>query len=261
MVIVLNILSKASGLCAKASGLCVVLAVLVTIRPAFAQTPAAAEKPINFETRAELKALEKAAAAKDDNAGLYLIRYRLEHGDFREGDRIILRVVRGSGGFADTLVVRAGKQIQVPQVGALSLEGVLRSELVPTLSAYLSKYIRDPAVEANQLVRVGILGSVGRPGFYYIPPDIPLSDVLMAAGGPTGGADLGRVSVRREGDVIIDEKNARTALTNGMSLDFLHMVAGDEISVGQQRQFPWGLVLPVASTAVGLWLAYSHSHR
>ena len=254
MVMVLNTLSKGFAL-----GFA--FAVFATSRAASAQTPASAEKPINFETRAELKALEKAAAAKDDNAGLYLIRYRLEHGDFREGDRIILRVVRGSGGFADTLMVRANKQVQLPQVGLLSLEGVLRSELVPTLTAYLSKYIRDPVVEANQLVRVGILGSVGRPGFYYVPPDIPLSDVLMGAGGPTGGADLGRVSVRREGDVIIDEKNTRTALTNGMSLDFLHMVAGDEISVGQQRQFPWMFVLPLASTAVGLWLTYSHSHR
>jgi protein involved in polysaccharide export with SLBB domain len=254
MVMVLNTLSKVRGL-----GFA--FAVLATSRGAFAQTPAPAEKPLNFETRAELQALAKKAAARDDNQELYLIRYRLEHGDFQDGDRIILRVVRGSGGFSDTLVVRAGKHLQLPQVGDISLEGVLRSELVPTLSTYLGKYIRDPAVEASQLVRVGILGSVGRPGFYYFPADLPLSDVLMGAGGPTPVADLGKVSVRRNGDVIIDEKNTRTALTNGMSMDFLHMVAGDEISVGEKKPFPWGLVLPVATTVLGLALTYHYSHR
>src|SRR5438552_2036570 len=40
-----------------------------------------------------------------------------------------------------------------------------------------------------------------------------------------------------------------------------HHVEKIEISVGQQRQFPWMFVLPLASTAVGLWLTYSHSHR
>jgi polysaccharide export outer membrane protein len=212
---------------------------------------------VNFETRAELEAQAKKAAATQDKPATFLIRWRLEHGDFQDGDRIIIRVVRGSSGFADTLVLRNGKQLQLPQVGDVSLDGVLRSELVAKLTDHVSKFIRDPAVQATQLVRVGILGNVVRPGFYYVPADFPLSDVLMASGGPTQSAALDRATVRRNGDVIIDENNTRAALTNGMSLDLLHMVAGDEITVGKPREINWSLIIPITSTAIGLLIAFA----
>jgi hypothetical protein len=233
-----------------------IVAALATNRGAFAQTPATSEKPLNFETRAELEAQARIAEAKQDKGETYLIRWRLEHGDFQTGDRIIIRFIRGAGGSTDTLTVGAGKQLQLPQVGDFSLDGVLRSELVPKLTAYMSKYMRDPVVQARPLVRIGVIGNVARPGFYYAPPDVPISDVLMGAGGPTSIADLERVSVRRDGEVIIDEKNTYVALTNGMSMDLLHMVAGDQISVGKQRQIPWGMILPVVTTVIGLGIAY-----
>ena len=239
----------------------VLWAALVMSRPSLAQSSAPVEKPQNFETRAELEAQAKTADAKQDKHEAYLIHYRLEHGDFQDGDRIVLRIVRLPAAIAETLAVRNGKQLQLPQVGDVSLAGVLRSELAPKLTAYLAKYIRDPVVHAIPLVRVGILGMVGRPGYYYASADIPLSDVLMSAGGPNAIADLGRVEVKREGQVIIDGKNAQVALREGMSMDLLHMQAGDEISVGQQRSFPWPIVLPAVTTAIGIYFAYSHGHR
>lgn len=208
-----------------------------------------------FETRSELEARAKAAKAHQDDREAQLIAYRLEHGDFRDGDRIIVRVLRGSGSFSDTLFVRSGNKITIPQMGDLSLEGVLRSELVPTLTTHMAKFIRDPVVDAMQLSRVGILGSVGRPGFYYAPPDIPLSDVLMAAGGPSPAADLDKVKILRNGDMIVDEENSRRALTGGMSMDMLHLQAGDEITVGQQHSTNWPLIISLGSTALGLVFA------
>jgi protein involved in polysaccharide export with SLBB domain len=234
---------------------------LAIVRPSFAQSGSATEGPQNFETRAQLEAQVKLAEAKQDKPQAYLIHYRLDRGDFHEGDRIVLKVTRGASGFADTLLVRSGKTLQLPQMGELSLAGVLRSELVPKLAAHIGKYLRDPAVEAIPLVRIGILGSVGRPGFYYTSADIPLGDVLMSAGGPSSVADLEKITVRRDGDIIIDEKNTRTALTSGMSMDFLHMQAGDEISVGQQQATPWGLIIPALSTVIGLGLTFYHLHH
>jgi protein involved in polysaccharide export with SLBB domain len=239
----------------------VCLSALSTGRPSFAQSSAGAEAQRNFETRSQLEAQARLADLKQNKSEAYLIRYRLEHGDFQEGDRIIIRVVRGSTTFGDTTIVREGKKLLLSQMGELPLEGVLRSELVPRLTAHISKYVRDPFVEAKVLVRVGILGMVNRPGFYYAPPDLPLSDILMAAGGPNSLADLGRVLIRRDGDVIIDANNTRTAISSGMSMDFLHMQAGDEITVGQGRQIPWGIVLSAASAVLGLVLAYTSAHR
>ena len=248
MVVVLNIRSS----------LFAVGVIFSTLAPSrgFAQTAAGSEKPLNFETRAELEARAKLAEAKQDTREAYLIRWRLEHGDFRVGDRIVIRHISGVGGSRDTLTVRAGKVLQLPQVGDLPLDGVLRSELGPKITAYLSRYVRDPVLEARQLQRVGILGNVVKPGFYYVSPDAPLSDLLMGAGGPTPNADLEKISVRRDGEVIIDEPNTRRALTGGYSMDVLHMVAGDEITVGKSREIPWGMILPIATTVLGFVIAY-----
>lgn len=236
-------------------------AALSAASPSYAQGPGAIERPQNFETRAELEAQAITAEASHNKSEAWLIHYRLDRGDFHEGDRIVLKVTRGSAGFSDTLLVRGGKRLQLPQMGEVSLDGVLRSELVPRLSAHMANYLRDPEVQATQLVRVGILGNVGRPGFYYAPADIPLADVLMAAGGPNPVADLNKVLIRRDGEVIIDENNTRTALSSGMSMDFLHMQAGDEISVGRQKQVNWGMIMSGTSAALGLVFAYTRLHR
>lgn len=218
----------------------------------FTAQSAWAQEPLRFETRVELEARAKSADTTKHSGEAYLARYRLEHGDFRDGDRIVIRVLRGSAGFSDTLVVRTGKKLTLPQMGDVSLEGVLRSELEETLRTHMAKFIRDPLVDANQLVRIGILGHVGRPGFYYAPADIPLTDVLMAAGGPTPIADLGRVTILRDGEVIVDRRNTRNALNGGLSMDWLHMQAGDEISVGKQRQTNWPMIISMTSGLVGL---------
>jgi hypothetical protein len=234
---------------------------LATSRLCLAQSAVVADQERhNFETRAELEAQVKTAEAKGDKSEAWLIHYRLDHGDFREGDRIVVKV-QGAGGFSDTLVVRSGKRLQMPQMADLSLDGVLRSELTSRLTAYIGKYLRDPIVQANPLVRVGILGSVARPGYYYAAADLPLGDVLMLAGGPTPDADVAKVSVRREREIIIDEDNTRTALTEGMSMDMLHLQAGDEISVGQQRHFNWGVIVPTVTGILGLLVAFTQIHH
>ena len=226
-------------------------AILSTVQPSFAQT-VTPDLRQRFETRAQLEAQLKAAEKDNNKSAVYMIQSRLDHGDFYPGDRIFVTVKQGAAGFADTLVVRAGKRLDLPQAGDLSLEGVLRSELEPRLTEQLGKYLRSPVVKATPLVRLAILGGVGRPGFYYMPADVPLSDILMGAGGPTPDANLEKVTVRRDGDLVIDEPNTATAIREGMSVDMLHLQAGDEIQVGRQRHTNWGLIIPITSTAVGL---------
>lgn len=245
----------------KISSICVALTV-ATWLPCVSQAQTVTSGPLNFETREQLQDQLRLAELKQQTGEAYLIRYRLEHGDFQDGDRIALRLTRGSASLSDTLQIREGKKLVLPQLGEISLDGVLRSELTGRIEQYLTKFLRDPDVHTAPLVRVGILGNVARPGFYYVPAELPISDVLMISGGPTPAADLDRTSVRRNGDVIIDEKNTRVALSNGMSLDLLHILAGDEISVGERRQTPWGIILPVSSAVIGLAISLANMrHR
>jgi hypothetical protein len=211
-----------------------------------------------FESRAELDSMATAAEKGHRTSEAWLLRTRLEKGDFQEGDRILVQV-EGANIFTkpETLVVqngKGGKHLELPRMADLSLDGVLRAELADRIRQHLSQYIKQPNVRATPLVRVAVLGSVGHPGYFYTAADIPLSDVIMQAGGPNGNADLGRVSIRRGSEVIWDAKDTRAALADGMSIDQLHMRAGDEISIGDKRSFPWSttlaIVIPIITVVI-----------
>lgn len=205
----------------------------------------------NFESRAELDSQARQAEASQRPSDAALIRSRLQRGDFQLGDRILV-TVEGIGGFSDTLTVEADQRLPVPQLGELRLAGILRSELVPSLKAHVATFLKSATVRATPLVRLAVLGSVAKPGFYYTFADVPISDILMAAGGPTADADLAKVQIRRGTAVILAQGATRTAMAEGMSVDMLHLRAGDEIDVGKKRQFSGTTVLSILGGLVSL---------
>jgi protein involved in polysaccharide export with SLBB domain len=209
------------------------------------------------------RALRSAAFA----IGILLAFARVGHAqapdEFHVGDRIAL-TIEGPQALADTAVVRDGLVLRLPTFGDIPLAGVKRSNIQPYLTEQISKFIKDPVVHAIPLVRVSVLGEVGRPGFYSVPSDMLLSDVVMRAGGPTGNADLSRTVVKRDGSEILSKAQAQAALANGETLDQLQIAPGDEIVVGQRSSFGFGTVLQVFGVAIslaGLLLALSYRHH
>jgi len=213
--------------------------------PCFAQDSAAVKS--QFETRASLEAEEKQAEAQHRTSEAWLLKNRLENGDFQEGDRIVLVLHSDPQQLSDTLVVQAGKVIQLPRMSDLPLQGVLRSELPKKMTDHLAEYLRDPSSRVTPLVRIGVLGQVQRPGYYYTSADVLLSDAIMRAGGPGADADMSKVVIRRGADVIWSAADTRTALTDGLSLDRLHLRAGDEIQVGEKSHFSYTSALQIGS--------------
>jgi hypothetical protein len=202
-----------------------------------------------YESRDEIEAQAKTAESEKRSGEAWLLRQRLLKGDFQESDRIVI-VLQNTPTPADTYTVRSGKVVQFARFGDVSLDGVLRSELNEKISKHLAKFLKDSTVRATPLIRLGVLGRVNRPGYYYPAADVILSDVLMLAGGPVGDADLNKVVIRRGTEIIWKGTDTRTALADGLTLDRLHLRAGDEIEVGQKRQFSWTSVIPIASGIV-----------
>jgi polysaccharide export outer membrane protein len=101
-------------------------------------------------------------------------------------------------------------------------------------------------------VRLAVLGEVQRPGFYYTSADVLVSDMLMKAGGPAGDADLNNVVIRRAGDTIWNAQDTRTAMTDGLSLERLHLRAGDELYVSAQRHTNWMAIAQVTLSVAAL---------
>jgi hypothetical protein len=71
---------------------------------------------------------------------------------------------------------------------------------------------------------------------------------------------MNKMLIRRGGETIWNAQDTRTALTDGLSLDRLHLRAGDEIYLPEQHHFNWGLVTQIGLSALGLALAFVHFH-
>lgn len=237
-----------------------ILAIACTAASAAAQASAGATVESNgdvtthYETRAQLESLT-VAATRSGNAGeAALLRARLEHGDFQDGDRLIVTIRNNTVFRSDTVQLRAGRVLQIPTMPDLSLEGVLRSEVRDSVAAHVARYVRDPEVSVTPLLPIAVTGSVANPGYYYTSADAVLRDLIMRAGG-LRDADLDKVVIRRNGSVIWDRPAVRTALADGRSLDALHLRAGDELYVPAARHVSWTNILAVGASALAATVA------
>lgn len=221
--------------------------------------------PSHQASRAEIEALAIAAeqlaasSSGDDKlrdqrrAEAEALRMRLRDGDFRVGDRVVLNV-RGDSALTDTFTVRPGPSLSLPGLPPLPLQAVLRSELQDHLTRHVATLLRDPVVEAYPLIRLGVLGEVDRPGYYFVMPDALVTDAIMVAGGPTREADLTKTTVRRGTTRLWERHDLRAALMRGSTLDQLGLHSGDEIMIGERRG-RWEAVLRTAGYVSGIVLS------
>jgi protein involved in polysaccharide export with SLBB domain len=167
-----------------------------------------------------------------------LISDRLQQGDFQVGDRINLTVDQEPK-LSDTFTVATGRVINLPDVGSIPLAGVLRSELTDYLTRRIGQFVRNPVVRSKSLIRLSVLGGVGKPGYYTVPTQALVSDVLMQAGGPTSEAKLLDTRIERGKETLYGGEQLQQAIAQGRTLDALSLQAGDRI------------VVPTKGTAAG----------
>jgi protein involved in polysaccharide export with SLBB domain len=167
------------------------------------------------------------------------------------GDRIAL-TVEGPAAFSDTLVVRDGEVVQIPNIGEVSVKGVGRSQVQTFMSQEIAKYIKSPTVHAKTLIRIAVVGAVARPGFYSVPADYVLSDVLMEAGGPANSADVNRTKIQRGDKKVVSEKGVSQALASGWTVAQLQLASGDQVVVGERPRDTSDKVLRFTGLLVGI---------
>lgn len=205
--------------------------------PALAFGQGAADAPNAFASRetlvAELGRLETEGGAASHVA---LLRRRLAEGDFQPGDRIAV-IVDGEPELSDTFNIRPGPILVLPQVGEVPLDGVLRAEVHDRVAAAIARLVREPVVRTRPLLRVLIEGSVVRPGFYSVPPDVALADIVTIAGGLTSNAQVSKLEVRRGSDRLWGGGELQDALGRGATLDQLSLQAGDRLYVPSRGDF------------------------
>lgn len=184
-----------------------------------------ADRPL--ATREELETALQDAGSSD---AAVRIKARLSEGDFRRGDRIAL-LVQAESTLTDTFTVGNGPELMLPPptTGAMSLKGVLRSELQKKLTEYVGRFRNNPIVRAQPLIRIAVQGEVAQGGIYAVSADAQLADALMAAGGTTQFAKENRVTIARNGRAYWQGTAFDT------DLDAIGVKDGDQIVVGSSR--------------------------
>ena len=165
----------------------------------------------------------------------------------RVGDRIILKV-EGETQLSDTFTVTAGPALILPLVGSISLAEVRRENVEKLLTTEIGKFIRNPVVKARLLVRVAILGEVGKPGFYAVPIDALVSDVIMMAGGITKDSRTKDARIERNGVTTWRPESLRVAVRDSRTLTQLGVQPEDAFVV--PKKFDWEKVGRITSMVI-----------
>ncbi len=221
------------------------IGTLVWVQPLSAQAVSEVGQNQAYMTREELRALldrlDRSASSTAYSQFLRerireqadLVRRRLEEGDFRIRDRIVL-MVEDQLPLSYTFTVDQSRAITLPTLGAVPLTGVLRSELKQHITEHVSRFLRNPVVQVRSLMRLTILGGVGQPGFYTVAGEALLTEAIMSVGGPSQLAKLGEIRVERGETIILEGRGIRDAIIAGRTLDQLNLQAGDRIVVPQR---------------------------
>lgn len=180
------------------------------------------------------------------------IQERLTQGDFSVGDRIILDV-EGEVGIPDSLPVEPGPRITLPVMGAISLQGVLRSELERHLTTEIGRFVQNPTVHARSMIRLSIQGSVLRPGYYAVPAETLVGDAIMIAGGPSQTAAVADLRLMRGSTVLLQGEELQGVISEGRTLDQLSLRAGDQLLLPERGDGFWqGAGMYIATIATSL---------
>jgi protein involved in polysaccharide export with SLBB domain len=154
--------------------------------------------------------------------------------DFQLNDQILLEV-EGDSQFTKAFTVGPGPALMLPVIGPIPLVGVRRAQVEPYLTQQLKRYMKDPIVHAKVLVRLSVLGEVEHPGFYPVAADAPVSDALMAAGGPTKDAKFTDTHIDRIGRDGVGGRDLQEAIARGATVDGMGLRSGDQIVVPKRH--------------------------
>ncbi|HEV8149429.1 MAG TPA: hypothetical protein VGP61_04525, partial [Gemmatimonadales bacterium] len=116
----------------------------------------------------------------------------------------------------------------------------------------------DPQVRVRTMIRLSVLGQVGKPGFYQIAADMLASDAFMTAGGPAGGANPNKAWVKRGGQEIWPKDAFRDALRQGLTLDQLNLRAGDALYLDPKNIHfnPLTIIYTVSAVSSSIFLLH-----
>ena len=146
------------------------------------------------------------------------------------GDAIQVKMIREPALSGDFVVNDRGETV-LPIIGIKRVAGQPWGEVRDSLRAAFARELRGPDVALVPLRRIFVLGSVDRPGVYYIDPLGTVAQAVAMAGGATAEGDPSRIRVVRGGATVIERIGVDAPMTAAV------LASGDQIFLERRSWF------------------------
>ena len=170
------------------------------------------------------------------------------------GDAVSIRIWPDEGGYTGEYIIGTTGLLALPFVGEIQAAGVPVSELEANIRRSFETQQRGLAISIMPQFSVAVTGMVGRPSVYPVNPTQNLYDVIAMAGGFSGQADLGKVRIVRDGQVI--PVNALMTLERGIDINRYQLQSGDQIVVPARGGISVRTIFEIVRTVSTLVLVY-----
>lgn len=123
----------------------------------------------------------------------------------RPGDSVIM-ILPGEASLNQEIQIKRSGHVLVPEVGDVHIQGLTIEQAQDKLKELLSDVIHDLSsfelqIKQRRLI-INVLGFIEKPGSVTLEPGASIQQAIVAAGGLVEGAQLNKMQVRRQGQVI-----------------------------------------------------------
>ena len=123
----------------------------------------------------------------------------------RPGDTVVM-VLPGEASLNQEVQIKRSGQLLVPEIGEVNIQGLTVTQAQEKIKELLLDVIHDLSAFELQIKQrrliVNVLGFVEKPGSVDLDSDAGIQQAIVAAGGLVEGAQLNKIQVRRNGEVI-----------------------------------------------------------
>jgi polysaccharide biosynthesis/export protein len=156
------------------------------------------------------------------------------------GDAVRIEVWRQAE-FSGTFEVQPDGTVAHPLYRGVQVAGTPMSEVERRIGQFLTEFESNPDFVVTGILRIPVTGEVGGRRVHEVPVGTTVDKLITMAGGPTEGARMDRVILRRNGqEHRLDLENSSAG-----SNQVLH--SGDQLFVPRRRNVLRDYVAPASS--------------
>ncbi len=177
------------------------------------------------------------------------------------GDGVKLIFYNISDSISGEYYIQEDGNIALPYLGNIIAANRNIDSLKQEIFSKYSNIYRNPELTILPIVRVNIFGEVNKPGYYYASGSDKLADLIAKAGGTTPDANVGNITITRNGKEL--DVDGEKIIKNGNKLDDIGLQSGDQIYVNRKwfSGATQAIVIASLSTVTAIVLAIIYTKK